>query len=553
MIICDEINAYLAYCDQHPEWINEDRRLLIKNIVKPTLKRDDIFFDEVTFHKCVQYCESNYYPLFPYQKFIYAFVFMYKNDMPVFSKFVILMGRGNGKDGFIVPLVNFLQTPVYGVKNYHVNIVANAEDQAKDTFKVAYDMLYDNPKFKDKFSVTKELITNVQTGSELKFNTSNAGTKDGKKIGCLVFNEMHAYQDYSQINVFESALGKIKHPREFDITTQGYERDGPLDDLLGLCSEILHTGENDLGIFPFLCRLNDLKQLDDEEAWHMANPSLEYMPVLAQQIRKEYLEMQKLPSKKPEFLTKRINLPASKEEDLVASWKDILRCCYENIEKKIPRKTPDQSGKPAVIGIDYADIRDFASVGVLTKDSDTGEYIWRQHTWICAQSPFLDSIKFPLRNAGQPEFEDFEIVDSPTIPIDQIVDYCDKLVNVYQVKKIAMDTYRYTLFKAAFEARCYTIESRENPFGIVRLIRKIGSATGIIAPFIEQLFSKGLLNYGASAIMRWYTNNTCVITDKYGNKQFGKIEPKLRKNDGFMGMDVAMFCKDELEETVIYV
>ena len=41
--------------------------------------------------------------------------------------------------------------------------------------------------------------------------------------------------------------------------------------------------------------------------------------------------------------------------------------------------------------------------------------------------------------------------------------------------------------------------------------------------------------------MRWYTNNTQVITDKFGNKQFGKIEPKLRKNDGFMAFMAHVF------------
>lgn len=51
----------------------------------------------------------------------------------------------------------------------------------------------------------------------------------------------------------------------------------------------------------------------------------------------------------------------------------------------------------------------------------------------------------------------------------------------------------------------------------------------------------------------WYTNNTSVTEDKFGNKSFGKIEPKLRKNDGFMAFDVAMFCKDELEVQIIYV
>ena len=69
----------------------------------------------------------------------------------------------------------------------------------------------------------------------------------------------------------------------------------------------------------------------------------------------------------------------------------------KGLERKIPRITFDTRGHAAVIGIDYADVRDFASAGVLTK-TDDGEWIWRQHTWICADSPFIDSIKFPLRN-----------------------------------------------------------------------------------------------------------------------------------------------------------
>ena len=44
-----------------------------------------------------------------------------------------------------------------------------------------------------------------------------------------------------------------------------------------------------------------------------------------------------------------------------------------------------------------------------------------------------------------------------------------------------------------------------------------------------------------------------VLTDKYGNKAYGKIEPKLRKNDGFMAFLVAFFCRDLLDEAVIYI
>lgn len=551
MITCKEIDEYIDYAKAHPDWINKERRLLIENIVMPTLQRDDVFFDEKTYKNCIKYCEKHYYPLFPYQKFIYAFVFMYVNDMPMFPKIIVMMGRGNGKDGFIVPLANFLQTPLYGVKNYHVEIVANSESQVKDTFKVAYDAM-SVPAMKGKFKVTRELITNTATGSELKYNTSNASTKDGKRPGCLVLNEIHAYENYDQINVFESALGKVKHPREFIITTNGYVRDGPLDELLTMMNEILTTGENPLGYFPFICKIDDAKEIDDQEAWHKANPSMEYMPILENQILKDYLEMMKLPSKRPEFFTKRMNLPARNEEQTVCKWNDILRCCYDDIEKKTPRKTPDTKGKPAIIGIDYADIRDFASAGVLKEEN--GEFIWRQHTWICAESPFLESIKFPVvQNYGLPEFTDYEIVHGPVIPIEPIVKWCIDRMAEYTVMKITMDTYRYTMFKLMFEQYGIRPESKQDPNGMLRLIRKIGSVCGIIAPDIESLFAEGKINYGPSAIMRWYTNNTYVSTDKYGNKQFGKIEPKLRKNDGFMAFVVAMYSKDLLQERVIYV
>lgn len=551
MIKCKEIDDYIEYAKQHPKWINKKRKLLIKNIVLPLLKRNDVFFDEKTFKNCIKYCEKHYYPLFPYQKFVYAFVFMYKNDMPIFSKFIIMMGRGNGKDGFMVPLLNFLQTPLYGVRNYHIEIVANDENQAKDTYKVAYEAM-DKPSMKGKFKVRKEDLTNVATNSEMRYNTANAKTKDGKRPGCILFNEIHAYENYDQINVHESGMGKVKHPRVFVITTNGYIREGPLDDYLDLILKILESGDNPLGYFPFICEIDNMKEMDDAEAWHKANPSMEYMPILANQIYHDYMEMQELPSKRAEFVTKRMNWPARNEEETVTSQENILYACYDDIKHKTPRTTPPLNCKLAVIGIDYADVRDFASAGVLVYED--GEYIWRQHTWICSESPFLHSIKFPIiQNYGLPEFDDYEIVEGPTIPIKAIVKWCMKQFAEYIVVKITMDTYRYTLFKEVFENYGIYPENKKDPDGMLRLIRKISSVCGIIAPDIERLFAEKKINYGPSAIMRWYTNNTLVSMDKYGNKQFGKVEPKLRKNDGFMAFVVAMYSKDLLKEKVIYV
>ena len=549
MITCKEIDDYIAYCKEHPKWINRDRKLLIRNVVKPTLKRKDVRFDEETYRDCLRYIETNYYLMFPFEKFVLAFVFMYgPDDEPIFPEIVMMMGRGNGKDGFMAPLANFFQTPLYGIPEYHVELVANSEQQIKDTFGVVYNRLYKNPKFKGKFHVTKEVIENLETGSFL----SNATTKDGKAPGCIFFNEFHAYENNDSVNVFESSEGKKRHFREIIITTNGYVREGPLDKLLDDCRIILEGGANPLGIFPFLCRLDRESEAGKEEPMHKANPSMEYLPTLQRAIERGWIKAKGDPEKYREYITKRCNLPQLREEQAVTSWKNILLCSYKDTKRKGVRKSQDTTGKLAIIGIDYADVRDFASAGVLTID-DEGNHKWRQHTWICSESPFLKSIKFPIENVGKAGFRDFEVVRAPVIPVDGIVDWCERQMQDYAIVKITMDTYRYTLFKTVFEQRGITIESRDNPQGTVRLIRKIGSVCGIIAPTVEKLFSEHKIDYGDSAIMRWYTQNTGTLTDKYGNMQYVKIEPKLRKNDGFMAFVAAEFSADLLKETIIYV
>lgn len=553
-ITCKEIDDYLEYVKAHPKWINKDRKLLIRNIVKPTLKRNDVYLDEETFRNCLRYIEGNFYPLFPYQKFIIAHAFIYgtEDNEPVFPEIVILMGRGNGKDGLMAPLANFFQTPLYGIPEYHVELIANSEQQIKDTFNVVYNRLAGNKKFKGLFRVTKEVIENLETRSILRYNTSNASTKDGKAPGCIFFNEFHAYETNEAVNVFESAEGKKRHFREIIITTNGYVREGPLDKLLEQCGEVLQTGENPLGIFPFLCRLDNEREVGKPEPMHKANPSMEYLPMLQKAIERGYLKAKTDPEKYAEYVTKRCNLPQTKEEHAVTAWKNILACSYLDKDRKEPRPVPDTRGKLAIIGIDYADVRDFASAGVLTIDDD-GNHVWRQHTWICLSSPYLTSIKFPLDSIGTPGFTDFEVVDAPTIPIDPIIDWCEDRMTEYAVVKITMDTYRYTLFRTIFENRGISLETRQNPQGVVRLLRKLGSICGIIAPTIAKLFEEHQVIYGDSAIMRWYTQNTGTVTDKYGNMQFVKIEPKLRKNDGFMAFVAAEYSADLLKEQVIYV
>ena len=145
MIYCKEIDDYIKYIDEHPEEIDEEIHLLMKNIIIPTLENGDVFFDELQLKQCISYCEKWYYKLGIYQKAIYACVFMYEKDNHDIVKFpdiFIFMARGNGKDGMIMPLANYLQTHFYGVKNYHIDIVATSEETAINSFNVVYKCLW---------------------------------------------------------------------------------------------------------------------------------------------------------------------------------------------------------------------------------------------------------------------------------------------------------------------------------------------------------------------------------------------------------------------------
>lgn len=44
MICCNEIDEYIKFVEENPNETDEEIKLLIKNIVKPTLSRDDVFF-----------------------------------------------------------------------------------------------------------------------------------------------------------------------------------------------------------------------------------------------------------------------------------------------------------------------------------------------------------------------------------------------------------------------------------------------------------------------------------------------------------------------------
>jgi len=530
------IDNYIDDCRNGKIIVGEEI-LLTLDYIEYKLNDPDVVIDSDKIYKAKELMEKYFdIKLFDWELLITACIHCYykSKDTVVFSTYLIYMGRGNGKNGFISPVAWYLTTHYHGIKGYNIDIVANAQDQAKTSFNDIYEILEATwQKSKKFFYKTKEIILNLKTKSYIKFNTSNAKTKDSKRTGCLIFDEVHNYESYDNIKVFTSGFGKRKHSRAFYITTDGDIREGVLDDLLAIAKDILNGTIKELPWLPLIYKIGEEKEALDKKNWHKANPSLKYLPELKAEMDKAFIEMKYQPAMEEEFYTKRMNWPKGNREIQITEWKNI---------KATNKPVSDLSGRTATVGIDYTKVTDFASVDFHFREGDTRYDI--SHSWLCLKSNDLSKLKIPWKQWADEGL--LTLVDDVEIGPDLIAEYIAEMAYKYNITKIALDNYRYALLaeslkKVGFDAKDYKNVVLVRPSDIMKVV-----------PVIDSCFANQYFVWGNNPLLRWATNNTKLIpsgkkqgTDT-GNYYYGKIEAKSRKTDPFMALVAAMTIENEL-------
>ncbi|MFP7480203.1 terminase TerL endonuclease subunit [Terribacillus saccharophilus] len=539
MIKNKHVTEYIQLYKSGKIKLNKERIQLIDFLEKHVLTRDDIYFDDEMIENFIKFTEKWYFPLESFQRFFAAFVFLFykANGRNFFRKYLLMMGRGGGKNGLITALTNFLISELHGIPKYNVSIVANSEEQAKTSFIEMYDTIESEEDLQDAFYCTKVEIKSVDTKAIVKYRTSNAGTKDGLRDGCVIYDEIHQYETNEVVRVFSSGLGKVKNPREFFIGTDGYVREGFLDKMKDRAKNILEGSELNDSLFPFICKLDDPEEVKDPRTWEKANPMFceprsDYAEGLFYIVCEEYKDLDNDPSNREEFMTKRMNLPEVDLTKSVASWEEI---------EATNQPIPELKHRECIGGLDFASIKDFAAVGLLFKNK--GSYIWKTHSFV--RKGFLDKVKLkaPIR-----KWEDMgllTVVDEPSIDINHIVAWFVEMREIYGLTRIVADTFRLDLVKSALEAEGFEILYIRNPRAIHSLL----------APRVETIFANKKIIFGDNPLMRWYTNNVYVKIKPDGNKEYLKKDEFSRKTDGFQAFIHALWQADALpdEEAEFYL
>ena len=556
MLINKYVDEYIQKWRNGEIILNKKRVQLIEWLEKEILPRSDLYyFDIERLEDYISFSEAWHFPLEDWQKFIASFIFMYYNDKDsvVFRIFLLIIGRGAGKNGFASTLSHYFISSLHDIENYDVSIVANNEEQAKRSFNDVFnaiikshklsaintrDTLFDDDPIGE-FEPWKSNIKSVITQSKLLFHTSNAKTKDGGREGAIIFDEFHEYEDSELVKVFTGGLGKVRHPRQFFIGTKGFVREGYFDMMYGRAESIL-TGKMDFnGIFPFICELDDVSEMDDEDMWAKANPALQ-KPLtdrgerLIETVRDEYADLVDEPSGRPAFVVKRMNLLEGDLEHSVASPEEL------DLTNREPFST---DGLVPIGSLDYGSVRDFAACGLLFKKNE--EYYFKTHSFVMKHfvdvhygysstaNTFGSGKQAPIRLWEQMKL--LTVKDEPTLNPKHIVDYFIRAREEHGVQKIVADRYRLDILRQPLEEAGFEVEPINNPKAIHPLL----------APRVEDAFANGKIIFGDNPLMRWYTNNVYVNETKNG-KIFEKKERIKRKIDGFDALIYAMYRANEL-------
>lgn len=550
--------------------LNKRRVQLLDFLRKEILPHDDVYyFDDEMIEDYIDFSHTWYFELDEWEKFISPFIFLFykEDDEVVFSEFVLIIGRGAGKNGFISTLAHYFISSLHGASNYDITIVANSEKQAKRSFedvrlvinKKGNEELNANPpvEYKEEFEEThgrsmhqdelgefegyKSRITSLETQSEIVYVATNSSTLDGGREGCIIYDEFHEMEDSSIPDVLGGGMGKTKWGREFFIGTKGFVRGGYFDEKYNRAVSILEGEAEFNGIFPYICELDELEEMDDLEMWPKANPALDEPLTtrgkrLQRKIKQEYSELPYSPSKRPAFVTKRMNFIEADAEHSVASREELLATNREPF---------DLSGLVPIAGMDFGSVRDFAACGLLFKKDE--EFYFHHHSFVIKD--FVDKHYGYSNSANsmgggkKAPIKEWErmglltVVDEPSLNPDHVVNYYAKARETYGVEKIVIDNYKTEILWRPFTEAGFEVD----------IIKKPQSMHPKLAPLIEDAFANHKIIFGDDPMMRWYTNNVFVKETKNG-KVFDKKEEIKRKTDGFQALFHAMYRAHELDE-----
>lgn len=440
----------------------------------------------------------------------------------LYQQYLLLIGRKCGK----TPLVAAMDLAEWFCGELGTKVLCSSNDyEQADLMFQAIDAMREESKTLEK--VTRRNIKGIYFGNKKqkkkkgKFSSQNKGSirkisaktgaKEGKNIKVGSVDEVHELKDDSSIMPIRQALSTQDEPIYGELTTEGFTRDGYLDERLKEARKVL-AGELDRPRWLIWLHTQDSEEeiWRDESSWVKSNPDLGVIKKWS--FLRGMVEEAKTSSATRAFvLSKDFNLPQSAS----AAW--LQQSEIVNIETF---DLAEFTGAFYISGNDFAETTDLCSSTILlVEPNDPKKYLHTRY-WI-PESKLVNS----------PDDVDYEkwaregwleIVPGNSVDSSMVADWHYELLKEYDLKpfKSGYDN----RFAKDFQNRYIEIFGDKLTVNVPQDFKVLNNPMKTL----EADMKDGLVNYQNNPVCFWCFSNTGIVLDKLGRMMPTKMDTTKR-------------------------
>lgn len=440
-------------------------------------------------------------------------------DSPT-RRFILTMGRKNGKTAFIAFLMLLHLVGPEAKPNSQLYSAAQSRDQAAILFELAAKMVRMNPALSQYVNVkdtAKELLC-AELGTIYKALSADAATKYGLSPALVVHDELGQVRG-PKSELYE-ALETASAAQESPISLVTSTQSATDADLLSVLIDDAKTGDDPETKLVMYSAPEGIDPFSDE-AIRAANPHFDDFMNKAE-VRKQAQDAKRMPSREASYrnliLNQRINL----------SNPFISRNVWEAGSVEIDHAAFERG--PVYLGLDLSARNDLTALVAVARGEDG---IWQ--TWSEFFTPQIGLADRAHRDRVPYDVwaRDGLIIATPGASVDyeivarRLCEMCDD----WPVAAVAFDRWRMDV-----------LQGELSRMGVELPMQPFGQGFRDMSPALEALESEllnGRLHHGGNPVLRMCAANAIAVRDPSGNRKLDKSKPTGRI-DGLVALAMAI-------------